>query len=812
MFASSLVAAEQSPLTPDFPAVMDEQVVERWSFAAPADAWAALHDCSSAVSGGVLRVEAAGDDAYVRVPLKPVAGPLVLRMKLRARAQGPVEIFWASQNHPDMGVNGSVRVAGVNDGEWHECEFTVPTTDEISVLRIDPCTGPGVVEIAEVSAIQRKLHPLQFEKIEATGMKVRGTVLNNASMPVRFALGATNYSVGPGAMTDFEISAPGESAFAEFRLSLVSGMFTPLERTLYLHDPAAKLDSTDFGNSNVLVQIARDHSGARILWKGQLAAIAMPLPAKCDVKVEGDDVIFDAVPGAHETGPRIRVVGTMTQGLLSGVEYLEEGEVSSSTLDLERSEHIRFEPRRSWITMPLAAYVTERSGVAMLWDDMSLQPVFATPNLYDGTGDHLMALKGEKIRFRLHLSDGAVAGVRLDDAIEWAVKKRGLPEPPASPRTADQQRELCLRAFNGPLRTSNGWYHATWPGQPQHFYVDHASAILRLTGAMPEVPRLENTGAHVANPAAWLVSGRASEWLAILKSDAKRTMAEQKADGSFRYDGKYRRGHFEDTASGWCAVNALHLFACAYYTGDKESLEAGLKALEYMKRFETPRGAQVWEIPLHTPDILAAADCCRVYLKGYELTGRAEYLDLARRWAMRGIPFVYQWDYKPVMRYGTIAVLGATDWTGVVWIGLPVQWCGAVYAYALTELSKYDHSMDWNRIARGILNCAEQMQYPDGEFVGTFPDSFNIDDQRRLPAYVNPCVIVALNERLEGRLDSVAVATNTNWRVAAPFPVSIEGDQAVVEAKAGTMYQVLVNGSRVVDVKSLGRDVIKLTP
>ena len=196
---------------------------------------------------------------------------------------------------------------------------------------------------------------------------------------------------------------------------------------------------------------------------------------------------------------------------------------------------------------------------------------------------------------------------------------------------------------------------------------------------------------------------------------------------------------------------------------------------------------------------------------GYELTGRQEYLDLARRWALSGIPFVYQWGRYPIQKYATIGVLGATDWLGVVWIGLPVQWCGTTYAYALTMLAEHDRTLDWRRVAEGILIASEQMQYPDGPHVGCLPDSFNLPSQHRNPADVNPCVLVAIRQRLNGELDSLAIATDAKHRVVAPFPVKLRGDKAVITARRGVNYEVLVDGQRIVKVASQGTDVIDLS-
>ena len=58
-------------------------------------------------------------------------------------------------------------------------------------------------------------------------------------------------------------------------------------------------------------------------------------------------------------------VGELEQGLLAGLEYLDRGEHSSSTLDIETPEHLRFEPDPMKVTLPLMAFVTDLASVAM---------------------------------------------------------------------------------------------------------------------------------------------------------------------------------------------------------------------------------------------------------------------------------------------------------------------------------------------------------------------------------------------------------------------------------------------------------------
>ncbi|HID23100.1 MAG TPA: hypothetical protein EYP14_11960 [Planctomycetaceae bacterium] len=320
------------------------------------------------------------------------------------------------------------------------------------------------------------------------------------------------------------------------------------------------------------------------------------------------------------------------------------------------------------------------------------------------------------------------------------------------------------------------------------------------------MPRLVPGGAHQPNPAAYFLTGRVEQWLDIQRRRVRSTITAQQPDGSFRYRGKFQRGHFEDTASGWCAQHAPVLLEHARLTGDRDALGAGLRALEYMKRFRTPRGAQTWELSLHTPDILASAHLVWCYVRGYELTGRQGYLHLARKRALSGVPFVYQWSKYPIMAYATIPVYGATHWRAPNWMGLPVQWCGLRYAYAIALLAPYDDTLNWKKLAQGILNAGEQMQYPDGPLAGCLPDVFRLESQERAGPSINPCALVSLRLMLEGDLDSLAVARVGDHRLVAPFPIEVRDGRPVVHARRGLRYQVLLDGERVLSVESDGED------
>jgi hypothetical protein len=132
-----------------------------------------------------------------------------------------------------------------------------------------------------------------------------------------------------------------------------------------------------------------------------------------------------------------------------------------------------------------------------------------------------------------------------------------------------------------------------------------------------------------------------------------------------------------------------------------------------------------------------------------------------------------------------------------------------VYAYALTLLAPHEKTLDWARLARGILVSGQAMQYPEGPLIGCLPDAFHLSFQQRLGPSINPCALASLEMALEGEVDSLCVAVSAGkggHRVLAPFPVRFEGAEAVIEGRAGTRYQVLIDGTRIVDIVSEGVD------
>ncbi len=180
---------------------------------------------------------------------------------------------------------------------------------------------------------------------------------------------------------------------------------------------------------------------------------------------------------------------------------------------------------------------------------------------------------------------------------------------------------------------------------------------------------------------------------------------------------------------GTAAQQASQVLKYARIAGDQQAYELMVPTLERISAFGVPRAAQVWEVPVHTPDILAASNAMDAFLEAYQISGDPRWLEQALLWARRGLPFIYLWDdpTQPFLVGASIPVFGATWYQGS-WFGRPVQWNGLCYACSLLRLAQYDQSRDWRRLAEAIIHSGMHQQDQEGENVALWPDNLSAID------------------------------------------------------------------------------------
>ncbi|MCX7643614.1 MAG: hypothetical protein N2116_07405, partial [Armatimonadetes bacterium] len=318
---------------------------------------------------------------------------------------------------------------------------------------------------------------------------------------------------------------------------------------------------------------------------------------------------------------------------------------------------------------------------------------------------------------RLEATIAVERGHILTAVRRWLKEVGGLPKPNPSPRTFEQQ--LALDRF--------GFLNTVWDEQTQKWRhcvgwtPDHSPGFATLLwfnghitkdeeGRKQAIDRvhlvaqnmLRDSGARLfTSPANCHIMrwefpfhyGYLPEALNSLDNYIQNLIASQQPDGSWRFtpadEKQATLGRKGDAVLGTCAYNAAMILRYARIAGDKEALKAGEKALLLMEKFRVPRGSQTWECPMYEPDILAAGWAVAAYLEAFWATGNPRWLHDAIYWAETGVPFVYLWQIpdRPMMLGATIPVFGSTFYTHS-WLGMPVQWCGLVYAYQIQRLAK----------------------------------------------------------------------------------------------------------------------------
>ena len=582
-------------------------------------------------------------------------------------------------------------------------------------------------------------------------------------------------------------------------------------------------------------------------------------------------------------------------GLFCGLEWLVGDEQSSSNLDMHDPDYyLRYVPHGNKPTIPFMAVSKDGTAIALMWDALqkwdgaNIRPaaVYASPNFIDGQENHLMGLflpstiewlgqnnleavsnpypfkKGVPLKIVSHIVAATPVKESIDCLNRW-FNTYGVTDPALLPRGSyTKEIEFSMKAYLESLWaegekqwwTSKGGGDMSLKGVPPSFafqlkmasvmtkdeelkkkYLDMVDRAMKIGGFSTVWG--DDAGFTWANPAAAILGfgGQAGSQLDGMWEDGSWRF-RTRIGTSFPFKG-YDYGLLgPDKAAelGTCARSAYEVLRFVRMTGDWEVFNTVKKSLEFMKQFNVPRAAQVWECPVHTPDILAAADAVDAYIEAYWFTGEKQYLDEAIRWAWAGMPFVYVWNQPdhPVMRYASIAIFGGSQY-GSSWIGQPVQWNGLRYAYAILKLADLDKTFPWRKVAEGITISAMYQQNEEGKDVALWPDNFSTSNgklwvkcpwvfepgqilknvYKLLDRDLEPATYIAGTGKERLYINARAKVADIAWKenklkFSALFPEG-EGGGYIVITSIGRPAKVTLNGSELAEnIKVYGnRDI-----
>jgi hypothetical protein len=810
--------------------------------AAVCSEWQATHHIAAlrSVPEG-LEITIGGSDPFTHGPPRdyPPGVPLRLVMRLKSDSGGLGQIFYF-RDHASEEQSATFISKG---GEWMDIQIMLPSLGPGYRLRFDPPGSAGRTVVA-------------FLRFEAAAP------LESPAWPPPEPLdltGALRLESGPLALQvaerGFRVTVQDRPVASSHTRPLLGYVVQDQLRWLDLGRRARTLKRR--GGVETRLQV-RDADGATWMVSQRFTAGTHAGVMDLTVTVETDrdrDVAFLPLLllAAREDST------DKGQAVFPGLEYLEN-EPSSSEADVIGPQSRRQVPANHKLTFPLMAIQADGHYVGLVWEhEPRFSALFDSPDRVLNTGGHVMGVfhpgsdgfnrhegdlmptrteplrAGRKLVLKAQIIGGQ--GNSVVPAIQQYVKVRGLPPAPPSGYSFHEYVTFTAGGWlDSDIREGYRFRHAIFGdrfrAQPA---ADAAMYLQWLAGhakppalrqrlaevsrqALAEVPpgHLERgLIGHVEYPVQSLVFGGVEDSVEYYRGRAQGLLRRIRPDGTVAYrpghDGvDYGRTHYADHANGISARELRSALDAAMFAGDPVLTREALARLCELHRTYAngvPRGAQTWEVPLHTPDILASAHLIRAFTMGYQLTGEREYLEAANYWAWTGLPFLYL--VNPVgtsdVPYGCITVFGATAWKFPVWLGRPVQWCGLVYADALYRLLPYDSTGPWKQVADGITATGLRYCWPaeDRANQGLLPDAWEVLGLIRVDPPINPGTVQAnaVNFYGKGSLYECRVLQAGRDRIIVHAPGEIvpagsTSDRARFKVRAwpGEPYFVLLNG------------------
>ena len=814
------------------------------------DEWRAQHDLEPPTFlQGAMRLRITGADPYLSGPARdyPKDTPLLLRMRIRSETGGMAQIFFCAEGQGPSEAR-SVRF-GVPAGKWAEATVRVPSLGPRSWLRIDP---PGVQGTCEIAWIKFAAAP-----VVASPAWPKPTVPRVGGGPLVLRSGGVELFHGKGQFGALKLFVNGTL--------MACGNTSPLigyEHGKAIHWLGQGRSKVQMAAGAIVGMLSlTDPDGGAWTITQRFATGSQPGSLEVAVTVVVDrprNVFYLPLLILH---PGLGSFGAQHgQAVFPGLEYLDSGEESSSEKDLVGAQSQRLAPDTGKITIPLMAMQNDKRYIALSWEPSGgVTALFDVPDRQFKSGAHLMGLafpgsdgtnrrEGSLVAdlgtmivpgkpLTLHATLLGGLGESCVPALQRYVERRGLPRLPSPPYALDSYVRLAAGGWlDSAVSAGDGRYrHAYWPGVTgfEPGPAADAAAFLSWLSAQARDPVLakrlhdaagqalsqvkpedfDRSGvSHVRYPVQSLLFGGSLESARRAHEDALAGLSLFERDGRvlFRTQrGKpdFGKTHFAPDANGLTATVVLAVLTGALQSGDPDLAKLAIGKLRALDKFmnTVPRGAQTWEVPLHTPDILASAHLVRCYTMGYELTGEVSMLEEARYWAYTGLPFIYlrQPTEGPIGLYATIPVFGATNWEAPNWLGLPVQWCGLVYSDALYWLSRDDPHGPWRQLADGITISGMQQTFPAsaGDLQGLLPDAFGLRAQTRIPVAINPGTLQASAIRLLTGLPlyDYRVLRPSGAIVHAPGKITVEESSATkasfkVDTWRKAPYDLLVVG------------------
>ncbi|MCL2744393.1 MAG: hypothetical protein FWE67_11135 [Planctomycetaceae bacterium] len=143
-----------------------EQFLLKTTYEANSGGWQEEKNCKLTLKSGNLCVTATGVEPSILRLSNRMGGQIRVVVRLRTRKESAVSLYWTTAGSPRRSDDKKVVHTLINDGEWHDYEFTMQVADRLAGMSMRFSTAEGYWEIASMTAYRRRPHPLLLQKVE----------------------------------------------------------------------------------------------------------------------------------------------------------------------------------------------------------------------------------------------------------------------------------------------------------------------------------------------------------------------------------------------------------------------------------------------------------------------------------------------------------------------------------------------------------------------------------------------------------------------------------------------------------------------
>ena len=799
-----------------------------WDFRTGFNGWSGNFDVSdSVITSDGWSFISTGIDPWLNAPPTdyPSGNQLTFIINMKSSADNNGKFYYAP-NGEAFSEDKTVNFTVIPDGQFHEYYVPFPALGPAYNLRFDPGTAPGSITVQQIQAKTISVTLPLFKKPSRPQPNLQQSLSISSG-----DLTLTHYRQRWG---NFVLNVDGEEIASSHNADELGFAINDLYQFTSLTN--ALFSVTNQNDTLIEHAVLTDDGGGT--WTLTRQFTPGTLPGTIDVQMQVEcsqqrNVLH--IPWLT-LFPGLETYGTdKKQGLFAGLEYLTD-EPSSSKKDLTTPQYLRRIPFPDKITFPLMTICQNERYFGVMWNLSDyIAAVYDTPDRVYHSDSQIMALwapnagelrnenyltahysfilnAGSPLEANFVLTGGL--GDSVVPALQNYVSLFGVPSQPVFNGGFDAAVELLSAGWtlSDGYDGAGRWRHAVWgssfPFQTAADAVVYSKWLANHSTNSTIISALESaailgkqkldvndpnylTGvAHNSWPMRHFILGKIPEYLTYRLSQGFSYLSEFNDDGIRVYTHAAGRPdlsvtHWTNNASGYSATPLYYALEAAELTGNDSLINQAVAILDkqtILYSNSVPRGAQTWEIPLHTPDIMASAYLVGCYVKGYELTGRDDLLEQAKYWAWTGISFIYMNRSTSgiIGDFATIPVLGATQWVAPLWIGRPVQWCGLVYRNNLLLLSHYDSSGFWKQVADSITASGLQQTWPHTDVgrQGLLPDFFFVDTQHRDGPAINAGTLQTGLAELYGvgSLYGFHRSETMNWFIHVPSELEILSD------------------------------------